>query len=459
MSEKEKRRPDGVQGGKAGKGEAIRFPQPTPDPIHQQAVEEAADSFLASCQAEEQAAPQEQAPGREFDFLTAEDVLALKTPPWRVKDVLPAVGLAAIFGQSGSGKTFIALDMAFAMAEGRDWFQMQTHPCPVVYVNLESNLGLKKRLTAWQKERVRPVPDNVRFVIEPFHILEDVEALARGIEPGAVIFLDTLNAASAGLDENSSRDMGLILEAAKMLQRLTDGLVVLIHHGGKDAAKGLRGHSSLNAALDAAIEVSRNGESRSWRTSKAKEAEDGRRQGFRLKSVVIGYTEENEPESSCVVEPDDSPVQEEERLTPSLVYGLESLRRALEEEGTDAVHLEAWRKYFYAGHTADNTHAKKVAFQRARQALMSQGKIVVLDDLYSLPGTSAQDRHKAGTCAAAHVTDTGTTGTHTFRCVPCVPGSDGDMGDMAVRSSVPAGLETRRQAGDRQETSGGLGHA
>lgn len=261
---------------------------------------------------------------------------------------------------------------------------MQIHPCPVVYVNLESNLGLKKRLMAWQKERTRPVPDNVRFVIEPFHILEDVAALARGIEPGATVFLDTLNAASAGLDENSSKDMGLILEAAKKLQRLTDGLVVLIHHGGKDAAKGLRGHSSLNAALDAAIEVSRNGESRSWRTSKAKEAEDGRRQGFRLKSVVIGYTEENEPESSCVVEPDDSPVQDEKPLTPALAYAVESLQAVLETSGRDTVYLDEWRPAFYSGHTADNQKSKEKAFLRARRSLVEAGIISVSDDYYSL---------------------------------------------------------------------------
>lgn len=442
MSEKEKRRPDDVQCGAERKGEAIRVPQPIPAPDAPQApdflrmVEEAAAEHEARYPveaeghpAEERTPPQEQAPGREFSFLTAEDVLALKTPPWRVKDVLPAVGLAAIYGQSGSGKTFIALDMAFAMAEGRDWFQMQTHPCPVIYVNLESNLGLKKRLTAWQKERGRAVPENVHFVIEPFHILEDVAALARGIEPGAVVFLDTLNAASAGLDENSSRDMGLILEEAKKLQRLTEGLVVLIHHGGKDAAKGLRGHSSLNAALDAALEVSRNGESRSWRTSKAKEAEDGRRQGFRLKSVVIGYTEENEPESSCVVEADDSPVQEEERLTPALAYALESLHKALEEEGADAVHIDAWRKCFYSGHTGDTSEAKKKAFQRARNGLASLGKIAVSDDLYSVAGTSGQRRDNTGTCPAAHVPHTGTTGTHTLRCVPGVPMDEGDTGD------------------------------
>lgn len=400
-----------------------------PQNIYENRLQQARASFLASCpadMAEKQVPPEEQASERQFRFLSAEDVLALKTAPWRVKDVLPAAGLAAIFGQPGSGKTFVALDMAFSVAEGRDWFQMQTHSCPVVYINLESNLGLKKRLMAWQKDRGRPVPENVRFVIEPFHILEDVDALAHGIEPGSVVFLDTLNAASAGLDENSSRDMGLILEAAKKLQRLTNGLVVLVHHGGKDTTKGLRGHSSLLAALDSAIEVSRNGESRFWRTSKAKEAEDGRRRGFRLKSVVIGYTEENEPESSCVVEPDDSAVQEEKPLTPALAYGLESLKEALEEEKADAVHVDTWRNHFYARHTADNTHAKKTAFLRVRKELASLSRVTVLNDYYSLPGTAAQTRHNPGTCAVAHGTKRpAQPAQHPLGCVPSGDGGHG----------------------------------
>jgi hypothetical protein len=64
--------------------------------------------------------------------------------------------------------------------------------------------------------------------------------------------------------------MGEILEAAKRLQSLTGGLVVLVHHTGKDATKGLRGHSSLFAAMDAAVEVSRDGDRREWKVAKAR---------------------------------------------------------------------------------------------------------------------------------------------------------------------------------------------
>jgi hypothetical protein len=124
-----------------------------------------------------------------------------------------------------------------------------------------------------------------------------------------VTILDTLNRAAPEADENASADMGRILQAAKELQALTDGLVVLVHHTGKDATKGLRGHSSLFAALDAAVEVSRDGERREWKVAKAKDGEDGAGHPFGLPVVQLPPDDEGEPVTSCVVRADDSVAQ------------------------------------------------------------------------------------------------------------------------------------------------------
>jgi putative DNA primase/helicase len=133
-------------------------------------------------------------------------------------------------------------------------------------------------------------------------------AIVRGVGPGVVIFLDTLNRAAPTADENSSRDMGAILEACKELQRAIGGLVVLVHQTGKDATKGLRGHSSLFAALDAAIEVTRNGDRREdrreWLVAKSKDGEDGTAHSFKLRVVELGNDESGQPVTSCVVAPD-----------------------------------------------------------------------------------------------------------------------------------------------------------
>jgi hypothetical protein len=126
------------------------------------------------------------------------------------------------------------------------------------------------------------------------------------VPAGAVVFLDTLNRAAPTADENSGKDMGEILEGAKRLQSLIRGVVVLIHHTGKDTTKGLRGHSSLFAAMDAAIEVSRDGDRREWTVAKSKDGADGDAHPFRLQVETLGLDAYDDPITSCTVRMDGS---------------------------------------------------------------------------------------------------------------------------------------------------------
>lgn len=350
-------------------------------PDYAAAIAQARTEFLASCPAEEQQEqPEEQL--KRFTFYSATELINAPQQIDAIKGIFPSCGVVVVYGPSGSGKSFLAVYMAYVLGYGLVFFGFKVQTKSVVYINLEGSM--RTRLDALQTDKKRDIPDNVRFVTEPFHILEDVESLAADIPEGAVIFIDTLNAASPGLDENSSRDMGLILEAAKKLQQITKGLVVIVHHSGKDASKGLRGHSSLYAAMDAVIEVGRNGDSRYWRLAKSKEGRDGIRRGFRLKSVGLGYDADGEPVTSCVVEEDNTPLQEEDKpLTPALAYCLESLQRALTATGKTSVHLEEWRPHFYERHTGDTDGAKRAAFNRDKNKLVHLGRITVQNDCYS----------------------------------------------------------------------------
>ena len=228
-------------------------------------------------------------PEPRYKLLGAGDLRNLPPLAWRVRGVLPAVGLAGLYGPSASGKSFLALDMAAAIAEGSRWFDCRVVAAPVVYAALEGEGGFKLRAQAWETDKGRALPDGLHMVLQPFKLTEpqDVADLAAVVSVGAVVFLDTLNRAAPTADENSSKDMGEILEAAKRLQSLTGGLVVLVHHTGKDATKGLRGHSSLFAALDSAVEVSRDGDRREWKVAKAKDGQDGDAHPFKL-HIEIG---------------------------------------------------------------------------------------------------------------------------------------------------------------------------
>jgi len=238
-----------------------------------------------------------------YKLLKSADIAALPPLAWRVRGVFPAEGLAGLYGPSGSGKSFMALDMAAAIADGSRWFGCRVEAAPVVYAALEGEAGLKLRAEAWEANKGRQLPASLHIVLQPFKLTDwqDVQDLAAVIPKGSVVFLDTLNRAAPTADENSSKDMGEILEAAKRLQTLTAGLVVLVHHTGKDATKGLRGHSSLFAALDAAVEVWRDGDRREWRVAKAKDGQDGEAHPFKLSVELLGIDEHGDSITSCVV--------------------------------------------------------------------------------------------------------------------------------------------------------------
>jgi hypothetical protein len=248
------------------------------------------------------------APGntaKTYKRLSRADIQALPPTAWRVKGLLPQTGVAAIYGPSGSGKSFLAFDMALSLAMGTHWFQHRTVACEVTYVMLEGEGGLQKRLDAWELENKAQTPPTFAVIIAPFRLtaLEDVDALASALPHRGVAVIDTLNRAAPDVDENSSQDMGRVLQGVKELQRRTDGLVLLVHHSGKDLSRGIRGHSSLLAALDGAVEVEHAGEERSWKAVKVKDGEDGHRHPFRLTRHVLGLDGDGEEISSCTVQP------------------------------------------------------------------------------------------------------------------------------------------------------------
>ena len=110
--------------------------------------------------------------------------------------------------------------------------------------------------------------------------------------------------------------MGRIIEAAADLQRRIGGLVLLIHHAGKDSTKGMRGHSSLHAALDAAIEVRRDGDAREWRIAKSKDGADAESIAFRLEVVTLGIEPDGTPLTSCAVVADTARAEVRKALPP-----------------------------------------------------------------------------------------------------------------------------------------------
>jgi len=274
---------------------------------------------LGQMELDDEPVPMQKSSTERFKLRSAAELANLPPLKWMVFGMLPRDGAAALFGPPGCGKSFLALAIAAAVAGGApDWSGRRVTQCPVVYCVLEGEAGIGKRLKAWTQHHEKPLPDDLRFVTASFDLRKnaDLIELAQAIRDaggaGGLVVLDTLNRAAPGADENSSVDMGLIIAATKKLQEWLGGLVLLVHHTGKDATKGLRGHSSLLAALDAAIEVT---DRREWVIAKSKDDESGGVHAFALHVVALGTDEYGDPITSCVVE-SDSTMQAVRRPNP-----------------------------------------------------------------------------------------------------------------------------------------------
>lgn len=253
-------------------------------------------------------------PAPRFRFIGTSELLSRTAPSWLVSGLIPQRGLIVIWGASGSGKTFTALDLACSIARGLPWAGRRSRQCTVAYIAAEGNL--QPRVAAYQKHHELAQLDGLRILDQSVSLIEDTPALVESLQAlqadaGRVglVVIDTLNRTMPGADENSGQDMGRVIAATKDIEAALDCAVLLIHHSGKDEARGSRGHSSLKAAVDTELSVKRSGDVRSLTIEKQRDGADGETvMTFELRSVDLGPMTDLDPDAdpderqrSCVV--------------------------------------------------------------------------------------------------------------------------------------------------------------
>lgn len=224
---------------------------------------------------------------------------------WLVKHVLPARGIVTVFGESGAGKSFTVIDLACHIALARPWQGRRVTGGRVVYIAAEGAGGIRRRLQAWcTAHDVDPDAVDLHMIAARPNFLEraDVAAVAAAIGRAAMVVVDTAMAVTPGGDENSSEDMGRLMRFAALVADAVGGLVLLVHHAGKDVSRGQRGWSGLKGAVDTELEVSREDEDRCLRLSKVRDGPlEGFRWHFRLEERVLGYDADGDALTSAVV--------------------------------------------------------------------------------------------------------------------------------------------------------------
>lgn len=226
-----------------------------------------------------------------------------------------------LFGPSGSGKSFLTLDMALHLAAGKDWAGFRCKKkMAVLYVCTESGASFGKRAKAARKRigvKAGATLQECPFAYYPAYVdllnnkdhikliqklVDDLEKQS-GYKCGLVI-IDTLSAAFGGGNENSE-DMSKFTNNMSEIKFRKKVAVLIVHHTGKDESAGARGHSSLKGNIDTEIQVrsEKRGEKyhRSFSSTKQKDDETGNMKRFGLQIVKLGEDEDGDAITTCTV--------------------------------------------------------------------------------------------------------------------------------------------------------------
>lgn len=333
-----------------------------------------------------------------------------------VEGLLDAGAMSVAFGPSNSGKSFWCLDLALHIAAGAPW-RNRAIPSPGLAIHIASEGGTKfvNRLVAAAKHHHGIGPDAPLAVmptrIDLLHPDADIPSLLAALRdaeiasghPLRLIVVDTLARAMAGGDENSAVDMTAFVANIDELREATGAHVMVVHHSGKDQAKGSRGHSSLRAACDTEIEVTRTGAEGTKDAAaivrKQRDLQGDEVFPFTLIEVELGRTAAGQPVTSAVIEQaaETGEARPRHKLSPNEAKALRFLADVLATEGerlpgTDGfpsavdlsgAPLERWRAECEARSLSGAASARDRAqtFRRAFDGLTTAGRVAVRDGI------------------------------------------------------------------------------
>ena len=247
-----------------------------------------------------------------------------------IKGVLERQSNAVLFGKWNVGKTFVILDMAAAIATGREWFGKRVRQGRVLYLGYEGIRAMKKRIIALREKHPMLKDRATPFAWAPMRnpltspegnaelqgIVKRFVAQHKG--PPDLLVIDPLQNALGG-DDSDANLMGVLNRAVSNIMAAYKCSVLRVHHAGHSNEDRARGHSSLPAGVDTEIRVDEQ------EIATTKQRDDVRAKlGFKLAVVKVGVDSDGDTVTTCVVEQiEDNP------LSPDLTGPQQALLTAL----------------------------------------------------------------------------------------------------------------------------------
>lgn len=227
-----------------------------------------------------------------------------------IKGWLDRGAISVVYGDSNVGKSFFALDIAHHVQHGRSWNDQKVRQGNVLYIAAEGGALFQNRVVALDSPRFWVLTGGINLTDasrgDAAPLADAIAHLAGMHGPFSLIVIDTLARVMGGLDENTAPDIARLIAGVDYLRARTGAHVMLIHHSGKDRAKGARGHSSLRAAIDTEIELSRDEyHVITARAAKQRDMISGQEFKFLLKLHTFPELDQDgDPVTTCIVHPE-----------------------------------------------------------------------------------------------------------------------------------------------------------
>jgi hypothetical protein len=314
------------------------------------------------------------------------------------------------FGPPECGKSTVKIDAACHVATGRPWCGRAVMQGAVLYVAAERGQTVKRRVRAWRIEHgiddfpLAVIDDTVDLRtgrVDADRIIEAAKALGKLSGQKVVwIIFDTLNRVLAGGDENSSRDMGLLVLSVDRIFRETCAHCSLVHHVPLGGGDRMRGHGLADGAADTTIRVEKQNGVVTAAVAKGSDLpEDEKpRLAFRFKSVTV--SEEPHRTASVMVQTEDQATatgkksKQQRDLSNRQKLALDALNSCAADMGKPppatfglpnglvAVTLDQWRdELFRRGIISKDHKNPRTAFQQIREGLEARAVAAERDGL------------------------------------------------------------------------------
>ena len=180
----------------------------------------------------------------EIDFGLRTDML--------IKGLIEQHSSALLYGDSGSGKTFLAGDIGIHVALGRPWFGRKVLQGGVIYIAAEGGLSMRRRVVAFRQhyaiDKSTPIP--FALIPSPVNLLDPevdmpellvlIKAVAADFPgPLRLIQVDTVSVPWPAAMRMALRIWGLV--RTSIISERNRRATIAVHHTGKDPTKGGRG--------------------------------------------------------------------------------------------------------------------------------------------------------------------------------------------------------------------------